>query len=371
MIRVLHSVGRMNRDGIQTLLMNIYRNIDRNKIQFDFLVSSNIKGDYDDEIIKLGGNIYNISSRRKGYFKNIRESISFFRNHKYDIIHVHISSLTSIQILKAATKQSVKIRIIHCHSIKGPKGVFHYIMHKYNKLYINKYITDKFACSKESAIWAYGKNSLNKGEVNIYNNAINSNDFIFNSLIRDQVRNELLTGDKFVIGHVGRFTEQKNHKFLIDIFKEIIFLKNNSVLLLIGTGKLESKIREKIISYGLEASVIFLGSRSDVNRLIQAMDVFVFPSLNEGFGIAALEAQASGLHVFASKGVPEEASVTDLFHSLDLNLSPIIWAKEILKYSVIPTRVNKSSEIKNKGYDINVNAKWLMNYYINKLETMC
>ena len=364
MIRVLHVVHAMNCGGIETLLMNIYRNIDRSKIQFDFLLHTDEECYYNEEIRSLGGQIYCIPSRREGIWKNIRALDVFLEKHKeYKIIHQHVSSLSYIEPTKRARKKGVPVRIIHGHNIQEGGSKIHEYIHKINRLNIHKNATDYFACSKLVAEWMYSKKQYRYQEYNIINNAIQTEQFTFSEEIRKQKREELNIQDKFVIGHVGRFNEQKNHGFLLDIFKEIYNQNKKAVLLLVGDGKLRGDIQEKVERLDLENQVIFMGVRSDVAELFQAMDAFVFPSLYEGLGIVLIEAQASGLKCFTSaKVVPEEVDVTGNVEFIALDKSSEEWASEILK-SAYYIRENMKDKIIQGGYDLYHIVKQLEQWY--------
>jgi glycosyltransferase involved in cell wall biosynthesis len=366
MLRILHITPSMDRGGIETLLMNLYRNIDRNKIQFDFLLSSDKEDSYNEEIRELGGKIYHIPSRRKGIFKNRTALDSFFKTHNYyDIIHQHVSSLSYIVPLKFAKKYGIKHRVVHIHNTMGPKGFLHAVLHRFNRVVINKYCTDKFACSIDAAIWGFGSKELKNKSFHVLNNGVETDHFIYNETIRKKIRTDLNLEKKFVVGHVGRFSKQKNHEFIIKVFAELKKIRSDSLLLLVGTGKLEPIIREQVKELKLDNDIMFLGLRSDVNILMQAMDVFLFPSLYEGLGIAAVEAQASGLPVYASNEVPKEAAVTGLFHTLNLKWQPIEWAKYLESNSHQEFRVNTKALIVEQGYDITTNVEWITRFYSN------
>lgn len=354
----------MDRGGIETLLMSIYRNIDRGKIQFDFLLTHPEEGAYDREIIQLGGKIFHIRPRREGILKNRADLKSFFENHDYSIVHAHVSSMTYIEPIKVATKNNIPNRIIHCHNTKGPKGLAHELMHRFNRLRIDQYCTDKFACSSDAAIWGFGEKALKNGQVKIFKNAIDTSSFVFDPELRRRKRLELNLKDSYTVGHVGRFSEQKNHEFIIKVFYELNKTKPNSTLILVGVGELEEKIKKNARNLGLDDSVRFLGSRADVNQLMQAMDVFLFPSLYEGLGIVAIEAQAADLPVFASNLIPKEADITELFQALSLNNHPRIWAEEILKQAADRKRKDRTEDIVDNNYDIRVNTEWLRQYYM-------
>lgn len=363
-IRVLQVVTHMNRGGLETMLMNYYRNIDRNKIQFDFLTHrpENEKKDYDDEIRSLGGKIYHmpvLNPFSPGYKKSLDR---FFKEHKeYKIVHSHLDCLSAYP-LKAAKKNGVPVRIAHSHNTSQEKNL-KYLIKDYSKKQIPKYATHLFACGKEAGQWMFGKHKFQ-----IMNNAIDAKKFIYNEEIRKQKRKELGVEDKFLIGHVGRFNLQKNHEFLIDIFYEISKREPKSVLLLVGNGELEQTIKNKVQTLKLEEKVIFYGISEQIYEILQAVDAFVFPSLFEGLGIALVEAQAAGIESFASLDViPQEAKVTELCHFISLDKSPKQWAEDILKKQNYK-RTNTYIEIKKHGYDIEENVKKLEEFYINEWE---
>lgn len=368
MIRVLHIVNIMNRGGLETMIMNLYRNIDRTMIQFDFLVHSTQPGDYDDEIKELGGNIYNVASRRQGFLNNRKQLIEFFKHHpEYMIVHMHVSSLSYITPLKMATKARVPIRIIHSHSTSIGKNKLHVLLHRFNQRNLTKYATNYFACSDLAAKWLYGNDLYSKLDISLVNNSIDARKFIFNKKVRERIREEFNISDKFVIGHVGRFQKPKNHNFLINIFKEIHNINPNVVLMLVGRGELEKQIKNKVRNLELSNDVIFMGVRSDIPELLQAMDVFLFPSLHEGLPVTLVEAQAAGLRIIASDSITEEICLTNLVKFLSLKQPASEWAKEVLNYIDGYERKDTFDEISNAGYDMKTLAKELENFYISKV----
>ena len=361
MIRVLHVVTYMGRGGLETMLMNYYRKIDRTRIQFDFLVHRDFEADYDQEILKLGGKIYRVPKLNPFSIRYRKALNLFFKNHpEYQIVHVHQDCMSSIA-LKAAMKNNVPIRIAHSHNANQDKNI-KYLIKRFYMRSISKYATDLFACGKDAGNWMFGNKPFK-----ILNNAIDSNLFRLNVEIRNKIRSEMNIDDKFVVGHVGRFSQQKNHSFLIDIFFEILKANQDAILLLIGSGDGESAIKEKVKKLNIEDKVIFLGVRNDVNMLMQAMDVFVFPSLYEGLPVTLIEAQASGLPIIKSDNVSDQCILTDNVASISLDKSAHIWAKEILNFVNSFDRKDTSLKIINNGYDISSNAKWLENYYLNEV----
>lgn len=363
MVRVLHSVHGMNRGGIETFIMNVYRCIDRSKVQFDFLVHTQNKCDYDDEINALGGRIYYVPSRREGLLESIKKTNEFFREHQeYKIIHVHRSSLSDITVLREAKKNGIPCRIIHGHSTKQWGSSLHKFLHRYHQMFIRSLATHYFACSLSVAEWMYPKWLYHNHEFKIIKNGIDPKKFVFNKKIRENKRNEIGIADKFVIGHVGRFHPAKNHEFLIDIFYYIQNIKPNAILLLIGDGLLRERIEEKAIKLGIIDKIIFTGVRSDTHELYQAMDIFVMPSYYEGFPVTLVEAQASGLKCVVSSTITKETKITDLISFLNLSDGPRAWSNYIIK-SANYSRENKYSMILEAGFDIQSVASTLQTFY--------
>lgn len=337
--------------------MNLYRNIDRNKLQFDFVVS----GDncyYSDEIKSLGGNIFYITPKRHNVFLNIKDIWLLLKKLKktYNIVYFNLSALY-YNIPFIFTKLfRYSIIIAHGHNTcpKIIKKDLRYYLHCLNRCYVAHASDFLLACSKEAGEWVIGKKAVTKGKVHIIPNAIYTENFKYNEEVRGLIRDELgIKKEQFVVGHIGRFTYQKNHSFLIDIFREICEINKDAILLLVGDGELRGDIENKILALGLAESVIFTGSRSEVSSLLQAMDAFVLPSLFEGFGIVLVEAQVSGLLCFTSKGdVPEQVNITGNVKFIELDKGPTHWAEQILNYSGGFTRTDMTESVKKAGYDI-------------------
>lgn len=362
-IRILQVVGVMDQGGIETLLMNLYRNIDRSMIQFDFLTHSSKKGFFDDEIKSLDGKIYSVVNplSARGVFQYNKVLTHFFTEHpEYTIVHSHMNTFSGI-ILSIAKKTGVKTRIAHSHttiaasSIKTP-------LWKFSRLFGHNAITHYFACSRDAAKWSFGKHS---DKAVIFKNAIDLEKYQFSKNTREISRNELDLKDKYVVGHVGRFNEIKNHSFLIDIHVKLLKKKKNAVLLLVGDGPLLPDMRKKANDLDVADSILFLGNRDDVEKLLCAMDIFVFPSTNEGLGIVAIEAQASGLPCFVSDILPDEVKVTQLLEYVPLEKCADTWASRIQTCHLPENRAEAYLEVKEQGYDIKESAEWLKYFYIN------
>lgn len=362
MVRVLHIVNKMGYGGIEAFLMNVYRNIDRSKIQFDFAVYTNDKGEYDDEIKELGGNIYYFSSRRTSFFKYFNDWNEFLKKNanKYSAIHMHVSSLTTILPIKLAKKYGINKRIVHAHNTHQ-SGKLHNMLNKINQKGIKKVSTNLFACSTEAGIYVFGKNSFK-----CFNNVIETGKFIYNEKIRDKIRKKFDIQEKLAFVHVGRFAYQKNHDFLIEVFKELISLNQNCKMFLIGDGELRENIEEKIKQYNLTNDVIFLGLRSDVNEILQGMDAFLFPSHHEGLPVTLIEAQASGIKIFASDTISKEVKISELIEFYSLSDTAKNWAKKILE-NINYVRENQYESIVKSGYDIKSITKELFEIYYGRI----
>lgn len=365
MIRVLQVVTNMDRGGLESMLMNYYRHIDREKIQFDFLVHRQERAAFDDEIEALGGRIYRLS-RLVPWSKSYLSALNrFFDEHTgYKVVHVHQDCLSSV-ILKAAKQHDVPVRIAHSHSANQDKNL-KYPIKLWYKRSIPEYATNLFACGKDAGDWMFGGASYQ-----IINNAIDVAAYTYGSTKRQEMRRQLGLENEFTIGHVGRFSQPKNHPFLLDIFAAMLKKEPNAALLLVGGGEGMPKIQAKAQELGIAECVRFLGVRSDVADLMQAMDVFVFPSLYEGLPVTMVEAQASGLPCIISDKVPPACILTDgLVNIMPLSVSPEAWAEKILTMRAVP-RTDRHEEIAAHGFDITTEAVKLQEFYLDAYEQNC
>ena len=358
---VAQVIGKWLGGGVESVVMNYYRNIDRSKIQFDFICDEDSTNIPYEEIEKLGGRVILVPPYQKisKYNKRLKE---IFKKNNYKIIHSHINTL-SVFPLRIAKKCEIPVRIAHSHSTTNKKEWKKNLLKQILKPFSKKYATDYFACSEYAGRWLFGDKVFDEGKVTVINNAIDLDKFKYDEKIRKKKRKELkLSDDTLVIGHIGRFVKQKNHEFLIDIFNELHKKNKNSKLLLIGQGPLKEYIEQKVNNLGLKDSVIFLGQREDVNELYQAMDVFLLPSLYEGLGMVAVEAQASGLSCVVSTEVPEIAKVSEKIEFVDLDKSLEIWADTIRKV-INQDRNIDFKRIKNAGFDIKIESEKLERKY--------
>lgn len=359
-IRIAQVMGKMMNGGVESVVMNYYRHIDRTKVQFDFFADEDSSLPQRAEIESLGGRIYVVPPYQQigDYIKKL---IALFRENNYKIVHSHLNTL-SVFPLYAAKKAGVPVRIAHNHSTAGKgetkKNIMKYMLRPFAKVNATHYA----ACSRYAGEWFFGKKSMEKGEVTIFNNAIDLDKFRYNEKVRNEVRKELGLEGKFVVGHVGRFCYQKNHSFLIDVFDEICRKNPNAMLILAGTGELLDEVKQKTSSLNLDNKVLFLGNRSDVERLYQAMDVFVLPSRYEGLPVVGVEAQAAGLACVLSDAMTKETKLLDSTIMLGLEDGAGMWCEHILAQKRIRTSdIRKNMEI----FDISKQAVRLTEYYEN------
>lgn len=356
--------------GVETYLMNLYRNIDRSKIQFDFVISGD-SCHYAEEIKVLGGEIFYITPKKDNVLKNVLGLIKILKKCRptHHVVYFNLSALYYNLPFVFAKIFRFPIVISHAHNTrsKGQKKNLRYYLHCLNRIHVANSSNYLFACSKLAAEWVMGKNSLRKENFKIVPNAIPSEKYEYNKEERNSVRKQLgIRKEQYVIGNIGRITYQKNQLFLLDIFGEILKKNKDALLLLVGDGELRPKIEQKISVLGLNNNVIITGERADVPRLLQAMDTFVLPSNFEGFGIVLIEAQSTGLQCFASKDVvPNETNITGLVEFIELEKTSKQWADQIFQYSKGSERKDKIKEIKEAGYDIEELSSWFQKFIMD------
>jgi len=355
MIRVLQCVNNMHRAGLETMLMNYYRNIDRTRIQFDFLTHREERSDYDDEIESLGGIIYRAPRLYpQNYPEYFRYMKSFFKEHtEYKIIHSHIDAMSYLPLL-AAKKACVPIRIAHSHST-GIDLDFKYPLKQCLRYGLGSVATHYFACGAQAG------NFLFRGrEFTVVPNAVDASKFFYNETVRCRKREELKISNQLVIGHVGRMTYPKNHDFLLRLFAELLKIRPDSMLILVGTGEKEQGLRDKVSELKIDSSVRFLGNRSDVHELYQAMDVFVLPSHFEGIPLVGVEAQFANLPCLFSERVPKEVCFSEACRFRKLSDPLSAWVEDVL---TLASGTNRNKLIECSSYDIKVAAEYLQTCY--------
>ena len=364
-IRVLHEDVILDPGGIETLLMNLYRHIDREQLQFDFMVHRPDKGFYEDEVTSMGGKIYRTPPFNPFKIHSFKSSVcEILEAHpEYKVFHCHAE--LNLWPLKYAHRLGIPTRIAHSHNAKTVVNL-KYFFFRYEKLFIKKHCTDMFMCSTPAGEWSFGKKAVADGKVRFIKNGIETERFRFDEKTRREVREELGVGDKTVIGHVGRFMQQKNHSFLLEIFSVIHKKNPNTVLALCGEGRLEGEIRKKAAELGIADSVIFLGVRKDTNRIFQAYDIFLFPSLWEGLPLTGIEAQTAGLPVLMSDVITPETIVTDNVTTFSLSATAEQWADMTLEILSSYKREDCQGQVVKAGFDIQETADWLQSFYIER-----
>lgn len=359
-IRILHVLHGLGSGGAESFIMNVYRNIDKSKVQFDFLIRRKDGNVLESEIRDLGGKIYLTADFPKNVIENYKELEEFFYKHgkEYKFVHVHANSLLYVKPLKIARKYGVPT-ILHSHNTHTAGHSLYKIIHNLNKRFLPGKATHYFACSKLAGNWMFKK------DFQVIKNGIDSRKFVYNENSRIRIRNEFNLGNKIVIGNIARFTKQKNHMFLIDIFFDIYKKNNDAILMLVGEGDLMKDVKNKVESLGIKENVIFAGVRNDIPDLLSAMDIFLLPSLFEGLGIVLIEAQSTGVKCFTSDlVVPKDAKISNLVKFLSLSESAKQWANTILKEKMVYERENMADKVKCSGYDIEDVSSMLQKFYL-------
>ena len=354
-----------NPGGMESCIMNYYRHVDKNKIHFDFLCNWESMV-CEKEVKANGSKVYTIPQKSRNYKAYKRAMNTFFSEHadEYDVFWYNTCTLTNIDYLIYAKRYGIKKRIIHAHNSGNETSMIRGILHYVNKIRLGRYATDFWSCSMAAAVYFFIKKQIHSQKYRLINNAISTYNYKYDILIRNEVRKNLGLEDKYVIGHVGRFQFQKNHEFLIDIFYEYLKLDSRAVLMMVGQGEEEDAIRQKVINLGIEKSVLYMGVRTDVNRLLQAMDVFLLPSRFEGLPLVLIEAQTSGLRCLTTKNkVPYEVNVTGNVEFEELKENSIEWAHHIECMEKQPyDRKSCLDLITDAGYDILKEAEKMESY---------
>ena len=353
---VAQIMGKWVGGGVESVIMNYYRHLDHSKIQFDFICDEDSTRIPYDEIKKLGGRVFLVPKYQKlpKYLKALEK---IFKENQYRIVHSNINTL-SVFPLYAAKKAGVPIRISHSHSTSNPKEWKRNLIKNILRPFSKRYATDYFACSELAGRYLFGNKTFDRGKVKIIHNAIDIDKFRFDEEARKKLRKEFGIKDStIVIGHVGRFVQQKNHTFLVDVFKEYHKKNPDSKLLLVGSGPLEKKIKSKVRKLGLNEAVLFLGQRDDTDKLYSAMDVFCLPSLYEGLGLALIEAQANGLKSITNSNIPREAKMSEEIFFIQSNIKCYL---DILNNYTL----DRAHSFKNKNYNIRYNTEKLVQAYL-------
>ena len=351
MERILCIVDSLNTGGAETFLMKLRRALDKSKYQMDFISSD--KGYYDEEVTNTGGIIYYIPFRTKKPFVVYEKIKNIVKRGNYKIvIKLGSTPIAAIDLLAAKKGGAEKLGLRSCNSY-AEEGVVYKIINRICEPLLRSVVNLKIAPSDLAAIFTFGEHAYNNNEVKILHNAVDLEYFKFNEKKRDDTRKLLgLKKNNTVYGHIGRFSNQKNHKYLIDIFKKIKDRDENAKFILVGTGELESEIKNKVSNYNMTEDVLFLGVRNDIPNLLSVFDLFVFPSFYEGMPNTVVEAQATGLPCIISDTITRQANITGLVDFLPINVEPEVWAEKCVKHK--KERVDTTKILQNSGYNIDI-----------------
>lgn len=358
-VKILHVLGGLNYGGAETFILNVYNNCNRDAVQFDALVRDSVNLQ-ENRWKEFGGEVYGTAPFPKAIFKNYFQTKKFLKENadKYDAIHIHANALVYVLPIVLAKKYGWKKIILHSHNTRSKAAEF---LHKINRALLLDKIDICLSCGVDAGKWMFGKR-----EFQIIKNGINIEKYRYSAATALKKREELgFSSSDFVVGNVGRFSKQKNHVFLLDIFEEVLRQAPHAKLLLVGDGELKKEIKERIKCKKIEDKVVILSNRNDVPELLQAMDVFLFPSLYEGLSIALIEAQSSGLPCVISKNVDKNSAITNQVLQLDLGDSLSKWSDSVAQTRILDSskRANGAKVVSEHGYDIRRIADLLQNIY--------
>ena len=368
MLRVLHSVSNMARAGIETMLMNYYREMDRSQIQFDFLANKPVPGEYDEEICRMGGRVFVSPGLNPLHFPKYKRFVAdlVHTDPEIKIVHAHNEAM-GYYALKSAKDAGVRVRIAHAHNTQIIRD-YKYPLKLICKQLLPGAATDYWSCGRDAGIYYYGEKRWRESGF-ILRNAINVSRFAFRQEERDRLRRLHHLENSFVLGHVGRFNVQKNHSRLLDIFAQVAKANSSARLVLIGVGELEPSVKEKAAALGIQEKTLFLGQMADVSGWYQAMDCFVLPSLFEGLPVVGIEAQAAGLPCFFSDCVTDEVLLSGAARRISLQAQDAQWAREILAAGhSSEERMQGVDLVRRAGYDIRTEARKLQEIYLEMAE---
>lgn len=356
--RILQVLNGLGTGGIEKYVIDLFRHMNPDEIVFDFLLRKKVNM-YEDVIASLGGRVFYVAPYPEEKRQNYIDVDEFFKTHiEYSVVHIHAPSLEYITILKLAKKYNRNI-ILHSHC-SSRNTLNARIIHYINRFITKKYATAHFACSDKAAKWMFGNQNYE-----FVVNGIDTTKFTYNDAIRSEMRKKLNLKDCFIWGHVGRLCETKNQKYLLYLFKEQLLYNTNSKLLIIGEGNELTNLQKLANELGILEKVSFLGFRTDVYKLMCAMDVFVFPSLAEGLPITLIEAQSMGLPCFVADNITRQSALTDNINFLSLTDDKDKWIEEINKKRNVENRENYSLIVKDKGFDISDTSNRIEKYYLS------
>ncbi|MFB5282765.1 glycosyltransferase [Peribacillus sp. Hz7] len=367
MIKVLHVVSSLDGGGVESMLYNYYSHIDRSGVRFDFIVHGNNIGMLEEKFHCLGSKVFHVTPKRNSFRKNMLEINKILRNEKYDIVHCH-QNFSNFSTLFLARMNQVPVCISHAHGCKEIKSIKektkNYTLRLLNKSCANYF----FSCGIEAGKWLHGQNWSPSEKNILMNNAIDVNKFSYDLGVRKNYRKKFNIEDKIVLLHVGRFSDEKNHLFMVDIIEQLSKQNEKCILLFAGNGATEGAVKKCVHEKGLTDKIMFLGVRSDIAELVNAADIFLLPSKNEGFPVTLIEAQSTGINIFASNKVTKETAITNLIEYLPIE-NVDIWVEKIIESKIV-LRKSRKADVEKEGYSINIQAdkykKWLEKCLISR-----
>lgn len=356
----------LDNSGITEMVLRYFNNIDRNKIRFDFVIPNTLNQTIEKELKEKNSSHFTLKSRKKNPLKYMSNLIEIIKNGKYDIVHVHGNSATMFLELMAAQRAGVKVRIAHVHNTTCT----HKIINKMLMPIFNRYVTTGFACGIKAGKWLF-----NKKQFYVIPNANNLMKYQYSDYFRKKIRTKYKIQDKLVIGHIGRFNNQKNHEFLINVFYKYLSVNKNTFLILIGSGANVEKIKRKVNKLGIQDNVLFTGEIKNVHEWLSALDLLLLPSKYEGFPVTLIESQNSCLPAIVSNKVSPEVKITDLIYFEKISEIDSVnkWVQKIDEVNYKNRNEDKIKNLnllKNGGFDIIGEANKLTNLYIKLYEEM-
>lgn len=360
MIRVLQVLGGTNLGGAESRIMDIYRHIDREKIQFDFLVTAGNDGYFSPEIKSLGGNVYTIPKYRfYNHFQYINAVKSFFAKHtEFSAVHGHMTS-TAAMYLPIAKKSGVPLTIAHARSAGVDKGIKGKLT-RFLRRKLSKKCDMMIACSDLAGISVFGKKAQEAGKVVFMPNGIDTDEYRLDTITRDKLRQQYRVEDKLVIGHVGRFHYAKNHEFLIKVFAEVLKIRDDAVLMIVGDGSLRLDIERWVDENGVKEKVILTGNQSPVAPFFQTFDCMLFPSRFEGMPGTVVEAQAAGVPCLISDTITPQVKASELVEFMSLNSSYEEWAQKLVE--LVDDKYERP-DLSQTMYDVNNQIAYYTDLY--------
>jgi glycosyltransferase involved in cell wall biosynthesis len=361
MIKVLHIVSSLDSGGVENMLYNYYLNIGNSKIHFDFIVHGDNQGIIEKKVKDMGSSVFHVTPKKTSLKKNISQIYEVIKTGSYDVVHCH-QNFSNFASLYLAWRHKVPVRISHAHGCKEVVGIIEQLKNTFQRLLNKLFANYFFSCGFEAGKWLHGKKwTLSKRNI-LMNNAIDLDKFTYNTEVREKYRKKFNVEDKIVLLHVGRFSDEKNHLFMVDIMEQLNQESSNYILLLVGNGQNEDLVRKYVDDKGLSNNILFLGTRNDIAELMSASDLFLLPSKNEGFPVTLVEAQATGIKVLVSDVVTKETKLSDNIRFLPIS-SCSEWVEGIMSTNY-SNRISKLKEIEDAGFSINKQAKlfseWLL-----------